>query len=563
MTYLHLVTTPLLIFILWFFGYKVVILTTKVSNKLLSLGLSWYLVYAFLVLFCMTPFGIKIFSQQLELFRTSIVLIAVVIFIRQIRNFYLHKPHMPIGAKKAFALAVGFLIFYIIILLLNIVNINNRLESVFSSMGTLHTGKYVYLSEYMTQCQNIPSIRNNLGQSSLAFIITDLSGGTNTYSLTWILASSMASLMFFAWGLIEIILEKPLVLAQKLISGSVFLFGNYALSLAYVLVNDSGSPIFLVGYSDTLFGIFALLLFGYMSSTSTSISSKSLVIISLLVISGLYWTSPQSLLLVGVCLIHLALRRDWTRGLRIFLGFILSLFAWRGQSGILGFASGPAMEIPGIISPNVSNPLQAGGELFSPGIPFLVGSFVDVPYEISPRAMDSAKDLIESLKIPDYSRAIWHLEQFSLSTIRPVFWPLLAYGMILLLHRNIAAFDKSTSAIRALRSSSIFIVSFTYLIMSFTVTLFFKFNQMKWEMTRFPFSALAVGMLLLSILILILFSIPNKRKLTLFIMSFLIFPTVLHSTSLLYRNIDNINLGYLQVEIGKIGFLEETIHVNC
>jgi len=264
----------------------------------------------------------------------------------------------------------------------------------------------------------------------------EVNGGTHTYNLVWILTVSIAALVHVAIGLIQIFLKQVLDSKLILMAILILLSGNFALSFSYVLANDSGNPILLVGYADTLFGIFALFFLGYFVTESRNHKRGRQIIVLSMVFTTLFFSSPQTLVLIPIFVLYFLVMRQGVLSLDPLLSLFLSILFWRGQSGLLSYNEGEGVRIPGISPQIISNPLELGQEVFSPGYPFLLGSFIDVPYEIAPRGIDSAKDFLVYFESGEYTRAIWSLEQLFLSTIRPLFWPLLGIIIVSLVWRK-------------------------------------------------------------------------------------------------------------------------------
>lgn len=78
---------------------------------------------------------------------------------------------------------------------------NKFAGSSFASLGTLHTGKYTYLWEFMSDCRKLPRINNYLGQSSVTAFFSIPTRGTATYLLLVILSFNILALALIGYGL--------------------------------------------------------------------------------------------------------------------------------------------------------------------------------------------------------------------------------------------------------------------------------------------------------------------------------------------------------------------------
>jgi len=455
---------------------------------------------------------------------------------------------------------------YLIVFFFNFSWVEGRPKGVMSSFGSLHSGKYSFLAEYASQCSAIPAINHNVGQSIASSMIKALSGNTHTYILSWLLFLSILGFLLFSWGLIENLLTLRLSKFWLILTGFLVLFGNFALSSALVLINDSGNPIALVGYSDTIFGLFAFLyLISIGFSQHLAHSLRRVFVLSIIFVALIY-SAPQILILIPIAIIYKVFKRNYSDLRKLVSSLILSLLVWRGQSGLLAPLGAESVVIPGFSTLKFEQSLFSS-ESLSPGFPFLVGSFSSFPFEINPKALDSSKDFVASVAEGEISRALWNLEQVFLSTLRPIFWPLMGFAVIFVLLRRRRkpqiGFVKKIQLMDTHQIVTMFIYSMFYFIVTFPLTFMFKINGLKWEMTRFTFPGLVVGMFFIILIFTALLQSAKRKATMVLFAAILTFPAIVHVSAQVSRNLKHIEFSSYQTEVGRVGVLEEEIIVPC
>ena len=441
--------------------------------------------------------------------------------------------------------------------------------SSFASLGTLHTGKYAYLSEYMVACRRLPIINNNLGQSIVTAFFSIPTHATSTLLLFLILVFTFLALAFLAHGLF--IQYFPESTKRDRVSALlIFLMGNYALSLAVPLVNDSGNPLILVGYSDTLISVLYFLILIEIVRKRFEISSGRKMILLGPGALTLWVSSPQTLLLIPIACLYLIYKKSLKDASLIFASFLLSIITWRNQSGMLASLS-ETMSIPGINSEltKISKPGSLA-DLISPGFPYVVNSLnlQNSPLEIAPKGIDLFKSIvsegrfIHGFPVVDPERLFWYLEQICLTTLRPIFWPLLGIlSTTILVSHKFAKHQYPRIGNLKLPHSPVYIFTAMNLLITFPLTFLIQIDGRKWEMTRFSFLNWAIGMYLVAFLYLVL-KREKRDQVARIILILTVLPTLIHIILKISTNIPNLAF-QLDTPLGIIAVVSEVINPNC
>ena len=119
-------------------------------------------------------------------------------------------------------------------------------------LGSAHSGRYVNLAYDIVLRNNIPVVGQNYGESVLVACGLALGIQCPYFMLNLWIDITIASLLFFTYGiLIHFGVEK----VKAALSTLVIAFANTALSLNYIHIIDTGSPIIKSGYVDSHFGV--------------------------------------------------------------------------------------------------------------------------------------------------------------------------------------------------------------------------------------------------------------------------------------------------------------------
>lgn len=563
LSFLSQIAFPLLLIdAFWFITYLFINNWLKDHfNTYIIIGISWFVLFSSLVTFALT-FSVRVYLSVP--FFLLIAAIAIYILIKFLVRGTLMNLSLRIGILKTLVASIPF---FLVFFLNNWGN--NFAGSSYASLGTLHSAKYSYLSEYIEVCRNLPAIKNNVGQSIVVAFFSSSTHATATYLLFLVLVFSLLALAFLAYGLFMKYFPQSSNL-DRVYALAIFTLGSYALSLAVATINDSGNPLFLVGYSDSLVSIFYFFILTELLKESTEVSfGKKL----LLLIPGtitLWVSSPQALILIPVTLLYLIYKKSWKNSLLVVSAFITSLVVWRNQTGMLATLS-KEIAIPGVAGDGSKLSIPSSfNELISPGLPYVVNSLdlKSSPLEIFPKGIDLFKSLLAEVQpvngvpVIDPARLFWYSEQIFLATLRPVFWPVLGIVLFALIC-NTKFSKRFMQRVSYPESELIPTVSLIglNLLVTFPLSFLIQFGGKKWEMSRFSFLNWAIGMFFISLLFIYLRINRNFRAAQL-IFIFTVIPTVLHLITRLAVNATGAAFS-LDTPVGVIGVLREAIFVNC
>jgi hypothetical protein len=441
-------------------------------------AISWFWGYAILNTLVLVPGFNKIFftiPTNMLRFLSIVTIVTAIFRLSMSRKYYL-------------SLIFSLLLLYPLSFLLTTSTDDNL--GLHSSIGSLHTGKYVYFAEYLKLCTELPKVRHNLAQSNFAAVISHISGSNTALSLMGVLVFSKVAIASFIYYLSHSIvgLKRSLSFIVMLVTTA----GSFSLSMAHLLVHDSGNPLILNGYSDVIFGIFVMLFVCMLfASEEFKFLWKSLILLVPLNVTLLIG-SPQVFLLIAGLSILFILLKQWRNIAAInMLSIVIALLIWRNSTGILATGVANVFEF----LPKTTYKWFSG-ELISPGIPYMIGSPGMQSSEINPKVIDVFKFLLSET---DVQRMVWHFEIAIWLILKVLFWPLLGLLLGFLLNvstkfgEKVGLEDKSYQVLR--KNGLIAVFSFVLL---FPITFFLKLGEMKWETTRFAFPAYVLLMFIMS-----------------------------------------------------------------
>jgi hypothetical protein len=405
-----------------------------------------------------------------------------------------------------------------------------------NSTGSLHSGKYAWLSNFINTCNLIPTLGQNTGQSILTyftgFIFNDPK--PHLYLYLWLIfALYFLSIYFFSFLREYFFLKKNI----SLLGVFFIMFGGTALSFTHILVIDSGSPFILNGYSDTLFGVFSVIV-AYNIFVNIKEGKKLLVtdifLISLL-LGGNFFMAPQNIIFFLGCLPFFLFDNSIKLNLRkkFLVIFFISLVYFVPQGGMLT----PSLFQDNIKSAGVysffskintnehkeflqrTNSIREGITFF-PGYPFFYDgiqawkpgqqSLLKEANSLLKEALSTKENLTEN-----FSSFIWIIEKIFINSIIVLFFPILGLVLIVywqqMLKKNSNKFYKKRRVI--------FLSNYTILTFVFGAgfAFFFSFNGYKWELSRFMIPFITFGMISYFIA---LSNLLKFRKIILFLIFF-------------------------------------------
>lgn len=369
-------------------------------------------------------------------------------------------------------------------------------------LASLHSGRYANIALYILEANYVPILGQNYLQSLLSTVVPFLTGHHwPLFSLYVWLCVSMIMLMIMLYGIFNLF---QLSHARSCIGTAVLMFGNTALSLTHVVVIDSGSPLFYVGYTDSLVSVGTILLFlvylrhVYLGGVTVANSVIPIVL-------GITWNSyaPQNVV-VAVALIGLITGYSFWKSMKyggylVLMGlFTVSVYIGSFQGGFLApwkFLDNTS--IPGALK------LEAGEKEFNIG-PAMTGSRPDrhipktewtaVSYYRPPlvketdRTTPRRRAIVERLSA--LYTAAYTFESNLFTAIRLTFFPLMG----LILTGYLGSRRKRTRDVghRPIDLRHLFWVSLVAFTCGFLVSFFLQIHNHKWDLSRFMFPALTI-----------------------------------------------------------------------
>jgi hypothetical protein len=469
-------------------------------------AISWFWGYAILNTLVFIPGFSKIFFHiPTSILRFLSIIVIVTAIFRSGRS------------GKYFMLLICSLLFLYPVSFLLTTSTDDNL-GLYSSIGSLHTGKYVYFAEYLKICTDLPKVRHNLAQSNFAAVISHISGSNTALNLMGALVFSKVAIAAFIYYLSHSIVG--LKRGQTWIVLLVTTAGSFSLSMSHLLVHDSGNPLVLNGYSDVIFGIFAMLFVCTLFASDEFILLRKSMIILVPLNVTLLIGSPQVFLLISGLSVLFILVKQWRNIAAInALSVVIALLIWRDSTGILATGVANVFEF----LPKTTYKWFSG-ELISPGIPYMIGSPGMQSSEINPKIIDVFKLLLSET---DLQRMVWHLEIAIWLILKVLFWPLLGLFLGFLLNFSTKFRERSgleENSYQILRKFGLIgLLSFVLL---FPITFFLKLGEMKWETTRFAFPAYVLLMFIMAAILLKMN--PQSKLMPIAIGLLVILPTLIY-----------------------------------
>lgn len=338
--------------------------------------------------------------------------------------------------------------------------IAGSMDNVFS----LSSDRYAYLSNYITDCQILPIVGQNFGQSLIAAFLGMFYKAPFFY-LFCLRFFSVLFLSIFIYGILSSFSSNKFIV----IAGTfIVMLGGTTPVLTHHLVIDSGSPFGINGYSDSLFGVFSVFMLAIVYKKHSINKSPTLLAIFSIICLAMFCTAPQNCIYL---LILLSVQITFSKN-KNFTWLILFLGA-----GLI------AIPVGGMFTPKfmLSN-LSYSGLM----------------------TVHAEKGLAIGLGIPAYfsQNGQWIsvvYQSHSIITIETVFksiglllFPLI--GVIYLIHVSKKSFSDSYIKTIAYVGGATFILGFMIV---FTFTL----HNYKWELSRFLMPGIAIGMVGFAILV--------------------------------------------------------------
>jgi hypothetical protein len=384
-------------------------------------------------------------------------------------------------------------------------------EDPHASVGTLHAVRYAWLSNFIGEFNFIPTIGQNSFQSILTFISGLIYGPAPFLYLFLWLCSSVFFLNIYIYGILSKIIHNK---TGRVLGLIIFMMGQTAFSFTHVLTLDSGSPFLFTGYTDTITGIFSVLVFFKLYSVLNlkNKTNKKIVLIMLLIIFSNFLYAPQNIIFLTASVFLILTLSYIKKNNKIKIGTIGSIL-------LIAFLF--MIPLGGMLTPSFfftelsySGILQIGSRYeISPGIGFHYGWVGNWEFGLT-NLTNFAKNIYTPLleNIEFLNRLPWYLEQIIFTSIRVHFFTIIGLIFLYLYSHNLFLksykTEKELEATSLIKSMSIFGIFF--FIVGFILIFPISLNDNKWAFTRFLIPAATIGLLGNSIIIGKI--IENKRK---------------------------------------------------
>jgi hypothetical protein len=389
----------------------------------------------------------------------------------------------------------------------------------------------------MVECNIVPTIGQNIGQSMLAAISSVISKTVQPYFYlgAWL---SLSIVMFF-------ILTKNILLLfginQKTsrFAATLFMFLGCSLSFQYISVVDSGYPLLLNGYTDIILGTAIFLLIGHqLTKISESKSNNFDKFIIFTLSSCSYFLAPQNILILALFFTISLLLSKW-------LNFPKH-FAARTPATIFAVASVLSISLGGFFSPSklrskieIPNiePINKLNIDFLPGYPFVIMTNKKSDQQGEHLIMQLLENLQKSNS--DFHITLWAIIDFVVSNILVVTLPILGFLIIFVLRNSLKVIEQNSAKIHILNMPALWILSLSVILQALIPSLL-RISGYKWELTRFALPFFVVGNLLFSVFaIRSILNNSGKKILYIIIASLALFGPVTYLSSTILLGFSN------------------------
>ena len=457
------------------------------------LGISFYIVFFKIMYLLFSDTGVSLYLMF------ALACLLIILNIKKLAPFI----HVVINSK--FMAIYWLILFFIVCIILLGKWLPSDEDTPFflKSIGSLHSPRYAWISNYIQYCESIPILGQNTGQSILTFITGYiLTPKPYLFLFLWLVVS-VFFFGLFVYGMLHKYTKDSTYLLWGVV---VFLFGNTALSLTHVLVIDSGSPFFFNGYSDTLIGIFSifftLTLFDIIQQKKYSFTLWWVI---LLIMSVNYLSAPQNIVIIFSIFILASINKviDKYGAYYLLSAFLLSTFLFVPHGGMLtpstyhtninyiGMMSVADSRREGKVAAEYG--VNEKGLTVYPGYPFHydgISGWKSGQKPLLKKALEYKKNLTK-----DISSFVWTLEKVVINSIVVLFFPMA--GLIYL--RRKCKLESSISEKYSL--DYLYLFGILTFIIGLLISFPFSLNGYKWELSRFMIPGIAIGMLGFSLFI--------------------------------------------------------------
>ena len=474
--------------------YKYSILDYKNHSFAFKFGISYFLGMGFfLTSWRLLSF---IFNSALIPLILSFLSLILVCLIKNGIKEDIHQIIIGIKQKKYLIFLFLFIIIFELLFWLQ------SYQNVWSVFGSLHSGRYVNIAQYIIEFNRIPIIGQNYGQSMLSSILMFIGLKYPFLALNIWLSTSIFYLCISIYGFFKILKLSTKI---SIVGTFILMFGNTALSLTHILVIDSGSPLLMNGYTDSIFSVATILLFlVWFNSISICVNkTKNTLFRSfpILFIFGISWniTAPQNII-ISLSLLLLIVLANYKgifnkNRILVYSIFILLLFSLIGltQGGMLSpQIVRDDIKLPGLMEATISSNI-----FIRPELPYHFGIGGHWHYGTT------SDETFRKIKFLNWywsphliNKIIFTVETNLWNSIRVAFFPILGIIVlgVLIKNKKYEYRENEQNTIKTLFefAAITFIVGF---LIAFFISIY------KWEFSRFLIPGYFFGMISLVLVI--------------------------------------------------------------
>ena len=380
----------------------------------------------------------------------------------------------------------------------------------FTRIGSLHTGDYALVSEYINKFNEIPTIRRNMTQMMLGSVSMLFGFGNAIFSLFQFLCFSIFFMSLFILGLIKFFTSSK---KNTVIYFLIFALGSFSLGFTRIIIIDAGNPLIAYGYTDTImanwFAIFSIFVIYFLTRDNKKLSLFETFIVFVLFSSNCLYGSQNLVLLIPLLItLFLFKQINLKQFIRFFSILILSLIVALTFGGLLTLeffststdlgARDSTHSLTQRIEMTTHSTITFVPTLIHYGLGKM-GEWISNPYLF---VLHSYANL--GMFLPDeftLKKTVYFIIHFISAmeiifwnALRLIFWPLFAYVVSLILMKNIQT-SKGSEIYKF-----IYISSFTIFLIAYFISFSLAYYGMKWELSRFMMGGMQMGMLFLVII---------------------------------------------------------------
>jgi hypothetical protein len=372
-------------------------------------------------------------------------------------------------------------------------------DDVNALIGSLHSGRYVALSNYILSCDFVPVIGQNIGQSLLVASVSYLFESLPFIYLFTFLLFSIIFLSLLVYGLSYQISNN---VKTSMLSSVVFMMGNCSLSFAHVMSIDSGSPFLLNGYTDTLIGVFVvIMMLNIIVAGGINFNNKWRLLLVCLLFVVSFICAPQNIVVFSMALCFLTLFfiiRDRVLKYKSLWSILILSFIIGVPMGGMLTPSNMQQPIPLVGVQSVKN--SQSGIRLDPWVPFYITINSNWPEGTDQTRWFGGQGVFTFHKNSKhhFSEVIYYYEQTFFMGLRNLFFPMAGLFLLALFgyyYKQIGSNSTNNVDVKSIESLSV--LGSLFLVFGFVISYPIILNSYKLELSRFLIPGITLGLLAL------------------------------------------------------------------